>query len=409
MHVVIVSDYGHINGGAAKVAIMGVRALAEHGHRVSFVCAVDPIDPVLDHANLRIHHLDLRDVWTERNPLRAARDGIWNAPAGRRLADVLAGFDRRDTIVHLHQWTKAFSPSAIAAAARARLPYVLTLHDYFLFCPNGLYFDHGRRAPCRRQPLSPGCLIAGCDARSRAYKAVRVIRQATSNAALRWARSPLNLIHVSTFARDITRPFLPPDARHFVVHNPSTMPKLAPVPVRANDTFVYVGRFTPEKGSVAFAEVTHAAGVKAAFLGEGPERERIRRANPRAEIQPWASAGAVEAFLGRARALVFPSLWYEASGLVVLEALSKGIPVVCSRTTGAADWIEDGANGFLVELGDAAALGERLARLRADDALAERLGRQAYERYWRDAPTLATYAERMEACYQAIADGQLPT
>ena len=78
-----------------------------------------------------------------------------------------------------------------------------------------------------------------------------------------------------------------------------------------------------------------------------------------------------------------------------------GVPVVCSRSTAAADWIEDGVNGFLVDPGDVATLTDRLERLR-DDALAERMGRAAYERYWRSPPTTAAHAERLLACYRRI-------
>jgi glycosyltransferase involved in cell wall biosynthesis len=279
------------------------------------------------------------------------------------------------------------------------------MHDYFLFCPNGLYFDRAAERSCPRRPLSPSCLVAACDSRSRAHKAVRVIRQVASNAILRRVPRPLNLIHVSQSAREVVRPRVPPDSRHFVVHNPSTMPKLAPVAVRRNDTFVYIGRFTPEKQPVAFARAARAAALRAVFLGAGPEGERIRRAYPRAEIRPWSGDGAVERLLERARVLVFPSRWHETSGLAVLEALSKGVPVVCSRGTGAADWIEHGANGHLIEADDAAGLHACLEQLRDDDDLAERMGRAAYERYWRDAPTVEKHAERLEACYRAILAG----
>jgi glycosyltransferase involved in cell wall biosynthesis len=402
MHVAIVCDYGHVNGGAAKVAIASARALAERGHHVSFVCAVAPIDRALQHPGIRVHHLCFRDAWTEPNRLRAAKHGVWNGAAWRRLATLLADFDRRDTIVHLHQWTKALSPSVIDSVARARLRHVFTLHDYFLFCPNGLYFDHAQRRPCTRLPLSAGCVVAACDAMSRAHKAVRVLRQFASNAACRRLAPPLNLIHVSRSACAVSRPFFPADTRHFVVHNPSTMPELGRVPVRANDLFVYVGRFTPEKNPVAFATAAHQAGVRAILLGDGPERGNIRRANPEADIHDWSDDRAVAALLARARTLVFPSLWSETSGLAVLEALSKGVPVICSRGTGAADWIEDGVNGFLIPPGDTAALKEYLARLAADDDLAACMGQQAYARYWRNEPGPAQHAERLEACYATI-------
>ena len=294
----------------------------------------------------------------------------------------------------------------IGAAAASPLPIVFTLHDYFLFCPNGIYFDHACRSPCERRPLSIACLAAACDSHSRAHKAVRVIRQVESNAALRRIAPPLNLIHVSASAREVARPHFPGGTRHFVVPNPSAMPKRLPVEVGGNRAFVYIGRFTPEKGPLGFARAARTAGVPAVFLGEGPEAARLQEANPDAELHPWGRDTAVEAVLARARALVFPALWHETLGLVVLESLSRGVPVICSRGTGAADWIEDGVNGFLIRPGDLAGLHARLRQLADDDDLAVGLGARAYLRYWREPPTIEAHTERLERVYDAILSGR---
>ena len=406
MRIAIVSDYGTVNGGAARVALIGARALAERGHEVHFVCATEPVGPALRHPNIRLHYLGESDVWTERNPLRAAARGIWNRAPARHVRDLLARFDPRDSIVHFHQWTKALSPSVIGAAAASALPIVFTLHDYFLFCPNGIYFDHACRSPCERRPLSIACLAAACDSHSRAHKAVRVIRQVESNAALRRIAPPLNLIHVSASASEVARPHFPGGTRHFVVPNPSAMPKRLPVEVGGNRAFVYIGRFTPEKGPLGFARAARTASVPAVFLGDGPEAARLQEANPDAELHPWGRDTAVEAVLARARALVFPALWHETLGLVVLESLSRGVPVICSRGTGAADWIEDGVNGFLIRPGDLAGLQARLRLLADDDDLAVGLGARAYLRYWREPPTIEAHAERLERVYDAILSGR---
>jgi glycosyltransferase involved in cell wall biosynthesis len=403
MRIVIVSDYGRVNGGAAKVAIVSARKLAERGHEVHFVCALEPSDPALVHHALQVHHLGVHDVWNESNRLRAAIRGIWNRAVRQRLAEIVGAFDQRSTVVHLHQWTKALSPSVLAAVKAAEVPVVITLHDYFLFCPNGLYFDHHRRRPCTRRPLGLQCMIAACDSQSRAHKVVRLIRQVGSNAACR--RLPLNLIHVSRAAQAVAREHFPADTRHFVVPNPVSLEQCPAVAVARNRTFVFLGRYTPEKGPIIFARAAANAGVPAAFLGAGPEAAGIRAANPTAEVGSWGDDQAVAALLGRARALVFPSLWRETSGLVVLEALSRGVPVICSRSTGAADWIEDGVNGFIVRPGNQAAFTERLRRLATDDALATRLGAAAYIRYWRETPTPTRHAECLEACYGTVLSG----
>ena len=333
MRIVIVSDYGTVNGGAAKMALIDARALAERGHEVHFVCATEPSAIPLRHPNIQIHHLGQADVWTEPNPLRAAARGIWNRAPARRLCGLLAAFNPRDSIVHFHQWTKALSPSVIGAAAASALPSAFTLHDYFLFCPNGIYFDHARRSPCARRPLSIPCLAAACDPHSRAYKAVRVIRQVGSNAALRRLAQPLNLIHVSASARQVAVRISPATRATSSSQTRARCRSWTRSMWPATRSSVYIGRFTPEKGPMVFARAARAAGVPAIFLGAGPEAARLREANPDAELRPaswraatshpWGRDFAVDPLLARARALVFPSLWHETFGLVAARACPR--------------------------------------------------------------------------------------
>ena len=61
--------------------------------------------------------------------------------------------------------------------------------------------------------------------------------------------------------------------------------------------------------------------------------------------------------------LVCPSLWAEAAGLVNLEALSTGLPVVASRIGGIPEYVEDGKTGMLFPPGDHQALAALIRRL----------------------------------------------
>jgi glycosyltransferase involved in cell wall biosynthesis len=87
-----------------------------------------------------------------------------------------------------------------------------------------------------------------------------------------------------------------------------------------------------------------------------------------------------------ARALVFPSLWYEVQGLTVTEAKAMGTPVVVSDVCAGREAIEDGKSGLWFRSGDPDALAAALIRLK-DDALVERLSNHAYAAYWGDALT----------------------
>jgi D-inositol-3-phosphate glycosyltransferase len=100
--------------------------------------------------------------------------------------------------------------------------------------------------------------------------------------------------------------------------------------------------------------------------------------------------GDIVTFLGRrdqdtlqyyysaAEAVVVPS-HYESFGLVALEAMACGKPVVASETGGLAFLVRDGETGFHVPAGDPQALAERIRRLLEDEVLRTRLGRQAAE------------------------------
>ncbi|TAJ29049.1 glycosyltransferase family 4 protein [Bosea sp. (in: a-proteobacteria)] len=400
MRCVIVSDFGSVNGGAAKVAIESARGLAEAGVEVVFACAIGQVSDRLSHPNIAVEAFGGEEVWRVEGKLAAARQGIWNAKAHAFLT-MLFGRQPPGTVIHLHQWTKAFSPAAIAAAGESGLPVAITLHDYFSFCPTGGYFDFQANAPCRLEPMSAGCVVRNCDRASYVHKLVRVARQWRSNKALHALKAPL-FIHVSDFARRFAEPFLPIAGRHVVVENMMEAPRREPARVADNRHALFLGRFTQEKAGDLLAEAARRAEMPVRFVGEGPLQARIAAINPQAQIRGWVPAEHVFDEIAQARCLVLPSLWFEPGPLVVAEARSLGVPVVLARTTGPASWVFDGDDGLLVDGGDVDGLATALSRLK-DDALASTMGAAAYRRYWADPLTTSRHVERTLAAYSRLA------
>lgn len=400
MHAIFISDYGYISGGAAQVAITSARALADRGTRVTFACALGPISAELDHAGITVHCLEASNVWSVRRRWQAAAQGIWNAAAGRWLKGLLRDCDPRDTVVHVHQWTKAFSPSVLAAAATSGLPVVVSLHDYFLSCPNGAYFMFPQQRPCTLRPMSMGCVVADCDSRSRGHKVVRLLRQAVTGAAVHGRTRPLNVIHVSRRAADVARPMLPASTRHWVLPNPVAAPPGERVTAEHNRAVVCVGRLTVEKGCVVLARAAALAGVPLVVMGEGPALEQVRQANPDVHIRPWGDRAAVDRCFAEARVVALPSLWYETGGLVVREAMARGVPAIVTTISGAADAVGD-EHGLLVPPGDVDALTNALFRLR-DDSLVRRLSEQAYRTMSSGPQRPAAHADGLVNIYRSI-------
>ena len=120
---------------------------------------------------------------------------------------------------------------------------------------------------------------------------------------------------------------------------------------------------------------------KLLLVGEGPEASQLRRTAPRnVEFVGSVPQHEVSEFLRGARALLVPSLWYEAQPRVILEAYAAGVPVIASRIGGLPDLVVDGTSGLLVSPADSASWVAAVEQL-LDDQQAQRFGEGAY-RLW---------------------------
>jgi glycosyltransferase involved in cell wall biosynthesis len=146
-----------------------------------------------------------------------------------------------------------------------------------------------------------------------------------------------------------------------------------------------VGHLEERKGArvllEAFRElVTRLPGVHLTFAGEGALRAELE-----SRARDWGLGGsvrfagaldrpAVARLLREHRVLCVPSLG-EPFGLVALEGMASGLPVVATRAGGLQFLVEDGVTGALVPPGDAPALAGALARVLQDAPLAASMGR----------------------------------
>ncbi|MFL5076381.1 MAG: glycosyltransferase [Microvirga sp.] len=399
MRVVVIADFADAGGGAQRVALESARALAEAGVAVTYVHAVgESGTAALGHPLIEDIGFGLPDVW-DQPAAQAARSGIWNGRAAARLKRVLAGLPPGPAVIHLHQWTRAFSPAILPVVFASGAPVAITLHDYFLACPNGVYYRFDKAEPCTLVPLLARCVAAPCDPRSYAHKAVRVLRTALTRRAIRGRR--LHLIHVSDRGQATIAPFLPDGAIHHRVDNPVAVERGPPAEIRDGARIAFIGRLTREKGADLVARATRDADLRALFIGDGPLAAEIRGIAPRAELAGWLEAGAVRTMLGgQISAVVAPSRWYETGPLTVYEAAAAGVPAVVSNRAGAAEKVRDGETGLVVEpaVPDLSAALRRLA----DPETARRLGRAAYERYWSAPLTPARHAARLQDVYEAM-------
>lgn len=401
-HIIVVTDNGHVNGGSGKVALSSARLLADEGYRVTIFCAVGPIErSLLGDSNIEVVCLEQHDILSHPNRLAAMAQGIWNGEARRAFASLLAPLRPTSTIVHVHSWTKALSSSVVQVAQANGFPLVVTLHDYFSVCPTGTLFNHSRQEKCELAPMGLRCLGTDCDPRSYSQKLWRIVRQYVQASFGKMPHGIRHFITISPFSERLLRPHL--ESNGTIFHRVPNMIDIARETAATPEehrAFLFLGRFSPEKGPVLFARAARAAGVLARFIGMGECEATIRAANPEAELLGWLDHEQTLHALREARALVVPSLWYETLGLTVLEAMALGVPVVVPTNSACADEVEDDQTGLIFASGDEAALSKALRRLATDDGLARRLGRAAYARFWAAPPTPQRHVAALRAVYE---------
>jgi glycosyltransferase involved in cell wall biosynthesis len=119
----------------------------------------------------------------------------------------------------------------------------------------------------------------------------------------------------------------------------------------------FLGRLTAEKGPEAAISIAKASGVPLRIAAKLPKSERKffkERVEPLVDGDHIRITGEVndkakQEFLAGARALLFPIDWPEPFGLVMIEAMACGTPVIAFRSGSVPEVIEDGVTGFVVE------------------------------------------------------------
>ena len=280
-------------------------------------------------------------------------------------------------IVHVHNTLFAVSPSVFWAARAAGVPAVQTLHNFRLFCPNGVLLRGGK--VCEDCPRQKGGLFNavrhGCYRNSRVQSAVCAFLYAFHRLLGTYRR--VHLIALTEFDKEKLLEF---NARH-PVFDPAklylrpnaavpegALPPLRPLAAR-NNQVVFAGRLEELKGLRTAIEAwrlleNDPAAPKLLLCGTGPLEGWAREnAGENVEFLGQISHEALCALLAESRAALAPSLCYESFALVPAEAHAMGTPVIASDLGNVGAMVRDGVDGLRFAPGDPEALANAVRRL----------------------------------------------
>lgn len=339
----------------------------------------------------------------------------------RPMAESLAGFLRdraaageRFDLAHVHHLT-GMGVDSVAVLAEAGLPVVLTLHDYWLFCPRGQMFHRDERLCATAEPGQCGaCLQATFpwwfDEVSREAK-VRALheraRGVLAQAAALVVPSPRAIEPFVALGVDRNRFQVVENGVDTEALAGLPLPAAGPGPLRIG----YFGTVMPSKGLHVLLDAVLGLpsglvtldihGNAVPYHGDTSYLLRcLQRLRPGAGVRYHGPYGLDELprLYGSIDVLAAPALWQEAYGLTVREALAAGRPVLVSRIGGLQDAVTDGVQGCLLPPGDVAAWRAALERLAYDRAMVRRLAQGARGR----ARPFAAMADDLLGIYRGV-------
>jgi glycogen synthase len=366
----------------------------------------DPIGGMQNHTACLTRALDARgvihDVVTTRPPGAPARQRLGDRATVHRVglpvrplrqlysvpaAPLVASLARGATLVHAHVGEDlAVIPIALAAARRARIPLVLTIH-------------------CSLAHTLAGGGLRGAVLRHAGGRLERFGGRAADAVIALTPRLAALVVDDGVLAervRVIPSGVVPADFE---------APAGDALAGFGRPRVVFVGRLAAQKGVRHLLEAAaslRATGAVVCIVGDGRERPALQRLAGRLGIADrvhflgFRPHDEIPGLLAGADVLVLPSV-YEELGSVLLEGLQAGVPIVASEAGGIPDALGDA--GVLVPPCDPHALGEAIDRLLHDSALQAALSLRARERARRYDWELL--ADRVLDVYRTV-DGAAP-
>jgi glycosyltransferase involved in cell wall biosynthesis len=327
----------------------------------------------------------------------------WNRAVRAELTGVLRA--ERPDVVHVHNVFPLLSPSVLAACADTGVPVVATLHNYGMVCPPGtLYRDGAVCTDCFGTRTFPA-VRHGCYRGSRLATVPMSLSVAANRR--RWWTGVSRFFCISGSQRELLlRGGMPAD-RLTVKYN--FVPDHGIRRHGSGEHLLFLGRLTEEKGVRLLMtawdglRATGGLGLPLVIGGTGPMRE---------EVAAWAGDHDDVSYLGlldehacrdltaRAAAVVVPSSWPEAFGLVLVEAMAAGVPAVASAHGSFTELVQEGVTGFLHQPGEPQSLAGALRRVVASPERNRGLGLAARKRYELDFSP-AVGLDRLVAGYRA--------
>lgn len=393
MNCIIVADSADQTGGVSSVLLSQAQGLTLKGFKVFVFAAYGPIAPSL------LEWAEDIFVLYPQFSRRGKLTEIWNTTASNSLNAYLEKFSATDSIIHIHSLSMGLSPSIATALKARKIKYVITAHDAGWVCPTGYFFNFQKNEYCTFKPLSTSCITCNCDKKTYLHKVYKLAKAGTLDYISKIKNHASVILSPSALLTEKLIERAPKETPVITLLNPVNSHK-DEYSLPKGNSFLFVGRIWEEKGINELLE-TIGNDYPLTIVGDGPRKNDLQEKYPKVHFKGWLSPADVLLEMKNSIALILPSIYLEAFGLVVTEALSLGLPVIVSNRAGSATMIENGHNGFIIDMNHLNELNDCCDAL-TDKELFEIMSKNAYDTYWENPLSTERYISGLSSIFTEL-------
>ena len=367
------NNYGKYSGEEAVVDRLAGMWTA-HGHEV---------------VQLRQSTAGIRESLTGK--IRGFCSGLY-CPSGVKAMREALQREKPD-VVNVHNLYPFFSPAALFECKKAGVPVVMTVHNFRLICPTGLFMRNGK--PCERcleKGNEWGCVRYNCE-----HSLLKSVGYASRNAVARLSKAYSECVDRFACITDFQRMKLIEAgfAADRITVIPNSMDAPASYTPSIGNYVAYIGRLRYEKGFDLLIEVAHRH-QEIAFRFAGAQRSATSIEIPEnVTFMGYLHGKELKDFIQNCRFVVMPSRCYEGFPMAILEAAQYGKPTIGPEHGGFKEIIGNGENsiGRLFTPNDIADLERKITRLWEQPEVVEELGKKAFLKLQQEYATEVVYGK----------------
>jgi len=410
MKILLINKFLCLKGGDAISTLTTGHLLEKKGHKIIFWGMKHPFNPDYPYKDYFVSYIDFNKSMNVVQQFMATLRILYSLEAKSKIESLLR--TEKPDIVHLNNFAHQISPSILHVFARHKIPTVMSMRDYKLVCPSYTMLTEDK--PCEKCKNGHyyQCVLHHCAKNSYFKSALNMMEMYLHH----------NIMHIY----DLVDVFISPSRflknkleemgfKRNIVYLPNFV-HLEEFSTQFNwqdNSIVYFGRLSKEKGLLTLIEAVKDLDVKLKIIGEGPLKSNFKfkiknEKLSNVELLGYKSGEELTNEIQKSMFVVLPSEWYENNPRSIIEGFALGKPAVGSRIGGIPELIKNNETGLTFEPGNAEDLRSKIKYLIDNPDKVVEMGRNGRAFVERELNAERHYQRLMEIYEQAISQKEKP-